>query len=231
MRASAARLGVARSIRMASGSMAPTRATSCEPSSRRTTWPAARRPSSRIAARTGLLATMTMVRAGDMARRKLQAPCQAAAGENSPAKSIGWALRRGAPDARRRRPGAILGRRAQRRCSRRYGGQPDCPQGRFPLVPESRPYGGAPRSRPRGADKKARRGCASTRTCTSTRNIRARPAAISISSISPPGPPARASAWSPPATSPIRPGAPSSSRSSCRPSPASTACATRSSAP
>ena len=77
--------------------------------------------------------------------------------------------------------------------------------------------------------KKAWLACASTRTCTSTRNIPARPAAISISSISPHGPAARASAWSPPATSPIPPGAPSSSKSWCRPSPASIACATTSS--
>src|SRR5262252_982667 len=70
--------------------------------------------------------------------------------------------------------------------------------------------------------------CASTRTCTSTRNTPGRRAGISISSISPPGRAARASAWSAPATSLIRLGAPSSSRSSFPPSPASIACATTS---
>ena len=73
-------------------------------------------------------------------------------------------------------------------------------------------YGRDVRLRNRGK-RKAWPGCASTRTCTSTRNIRAPPAGTSTSSISPPGPAARASASSPPATSPIRPGAPSSSRS------------------
>src|SRR5262252_336568 len=71
--------------------------------------------------------------------------------------------------------------------------------------------------------------CASTRTCTFTRNTRGRRAGISISSTSPPGRAAKASAWSAPAISPIRSGAPSSSRSSFPPSPASIACATTSS--
>ena len=57
-----------------------------------------------------------------------------------------------------------------------------------------------------GAAKKARPACASTRICTSTPNIRARRAGISISSTSPVGRAARASAWWRPATSPIRPG-------------------------
>src|ERR1700730_689076 len=48
--------------------------------------------------------------------------------------------------------------------------------------------------------------CAFTRICPSTPNIRGRRAATSISSISPIGPPARASAWSEPAISRTRHG-------------------------
>src|SRR5262245_38103054 len=116
--------------------------------------------------------------------------------------------------------------------SARAGGR-ECPQGCFSPVGESRPYGTPMFFRMLcgsiPAANKAWLACASTRTCTCTRSIRGRRAGISISSISPLGRAAKASAWSAPATSRIRPGAPSSSRSSFPPSPASTACAAASS--
>src|SRR5262249_18308637 len=96
----------------------------------------------------------------------------------------------------------------------RPGAVQDCPQPFFRLPPNHFLYrrADAPDSpaEPRrgGRTNKAWLACASTRTCTSTRNTRGRRAGISISSISPPGRAARASAWSAPATSPIRPGAP-----------------------